>query len=68
MKIVKTEVSNSNRSEGQLRTNKVTRGPHYAADATMAVLQPYKEQLLHLISSKVIVGYMHIVSGRLYVR
>jgi len=31
-----------------LRTNKVNRGPHYNADATMTVLQACKEQLLHL--------------------
>jgi len=43
-------VSNSNCSVGQIRTYKVTRGPHYDADATMAVPQPYKKQLLHLIS------------------
>jgi len=30
-------VSNSNFSGGQTRTYKVTRGPHYEADATMAV-------------------------------
>jgi len=31
-----------------MRTYEVTRGPHYDADATMAVLEPYLKQLLHL--------------------
>jgi len=31
---------------------KVTQGPHYDADATMAVPQPYKKQLLHLNTCK----------------
>jgi len=43
-------VSHSNCSVGQIRTYKVTRGPHYDADAIMAVPQPYKKQLLHLTS------------------
>jgi len=30
-------VSNSNRSEGQMKTCKVTRGPHYNTDETIAV-------------------------------
>jgi len=33
----KTGVSNSNCSVGHMRTYKVTRGPHYDADATIAV-------------------------------
>jgi len=33
-----------------MNTNKATRGPHYDADATMAVPEPYYKQLLHLIS------------------
>jgi len=43
-------VSNSICSVGQMRTYKVTRGPHYDTNATMALPQPYKKQLLHLIS------------------
>jgi len=39
-----------NGSEGQMRTYKATREPHYHADATMAVAEPYRKQLLHLIS------------------
>jgi len=46
----KAGVSNSSCSEGQIRSYKVTRGPHYDADATMAVPQPYKKQLSHIIS------------------
>jgi len=33
-----------------MRTNKVTQGPRYDADATMAVPEPCQKQLLHLIS------------------
>jgi len=33
-------VSNSNCAEGQMKTYKVTRGPHYDADSTMALLEP----------------------------
>jgi len=29
---------------------KVTRGPHYGADTTMEVSEPYLKQLLHLIT------------------
>jgi len=45
-----TRVSNSNCSKGQMRTYKVTRGPHYDADETLLVQEPYWKQLLHLIS------------------
>ena len=41
--IFNTRVSNSNCSEGQMRTYKVTRGQMYDADATMAVLKPNLE-------------------------
>jgi len=34
-------IANSNCSEGQMRTYEVTRGPHYDADATVAVLKSY---------------------------
>jgi len=37
-------------SEGHIRIYKATRGTHYDADATMAVPEPYKKQLLHIIS------------------
>jgi len=43
-------VSNTNCSEGQIRTYKAAGGPHYDAGATMAVPEPYKKQLLHFIS------------------
>jgi len=36
---------NSNCSEGQMRADEVTWGPHYGADATMAVPGPYSQQL-----------------------
>jgi len=39
-------VSNSNFSVGQKRTYKVTRGPHYDADETMALPEPYWKQLV----------------------
>jgi len=47
---LKPGVSNSNCFEGQMRANKVTRGPHYDANATMMVPEPYKKQFSHLIS------------------
>jgi len=43
-------VSSTNCSEDQIRAYKATGGPHYDADATMAVLEPYKKQLLPFIS------------------
>jgi len=43
-------VSNTKCSEGQIRTYKATGGPQYDADATIAVPEPYKKQLLHFIS------------------
>jgi len=43
-------VSNSKCSEGLIRTNKVTRGPHCDTDAIMAGPERYQEQLLHLIA------------------
>jgi len=45
---------NSNCSEDQMRTYKITRGPYYDADATVAVheLESYQKQLSHLIFYK----------------
>jgi len=63
----KAGVSNSNCSDGQMRTYKVTRGSHYDADTTMAVPEPQSKQLLHLISCKGLMSYMQIISSRLYV-
>jgi len=37
----KSGVSNSNCSEGRMRTYEVTRRPHCAAGATVAVPDPY---------------------------
>jgi len=34
-------VSNAKSSEGEMRSSKVSRGPYYDVDATMAVPQPY---------------------------
>jgi len=46
-------VSNTNCSESKIRTYKATGGPHYDAEATVAVLEPYKKQLLHFISCEI---------------
>jgi len=35
-----------------MRTYKITRRPHYDADATMAVPEPYQKHPLHLTSCK----------------
>jgi len=59
--MAKNRVSNSNCSEGQ-RTHKVTEGPHYVADATVAV--PF--YILFLANG--IVRYRQIISSRLCVR
>jgi len=40
-KVTVTQGSHSNGSEGQMRTNKVTRGPHYDVDATMVIPDRY---------------------------
>jgi len=62
-------VSNTNCSEGLIRTYKATEGPHYDADATMAVLEPYKKQLLHFISCEMYRElWAQIISSCLYVR
>jgi len=45
-------VSNSNCSEGQMRTYIVTRRLHYDGDGTLAVPEPQQKQLFHLISCK----------------
>ena len=39
--LLRTGASNSNCSESKMRTYKVTRGPHYDADATMLTPEPY---------------------------
>jgi len=48
-----------------MRTYKVTRGPHYDADATVAVPEPKFYILFH---EKGIMNYMQIISSHLYVR
>ena len=57
-------VSNSNCSVGHIRTYKVTRGPHYDADATIAV----HELNFTFISCESIMNYRQIIYSRLYVR
>ena len=61
-------VSNSNGSVDQMRTCKVTRGPHYDADETIAVPEFTKSRFYILLPSKGIMNYRHIISSRLYVR
>ena len=65
---VYVRVSNTNCSEGQIRTYKATGGPHYDADATMAVPEPYQNSFYILFLAKYIVSYRQIISSRLYVR
>jgi len=61
-------VSNTNSSEGQIRTYEATGWPNYDADATMAVPEPYKNSFYILFLAKCIVSYGQIISSRLYVR
>jgi len=51
-----------------MRTCKVTRGPHYDADETIAVLELTKNSFYILIPAKGIMNYRQIISSRLYVR
>ena len=60
-------VSNSNCSESQIRTYKVTRGPHYDDDATMVVSELERKKLLHLFPAKSVVSNRQIVSSSHYV-
>jgi len=46
----------------------VTRELHYDADATMAVPEPHRKQLLDLISFERYLDYWQVISSRLYVR
>ena len=46
--------------EGQMKVYKVTRGPHYDAEETMAVPEPH-QQLLHLTPAKDNVSYRQII-------
>jgi len=62
------EVSNSNCSEGPMRTYEVTRGPHYDADATMALCLNLTRDIFYILfPAKGIVGYREIISSRLYI-
>jgi len=51
-----------------MRTCKVTRGPHYDADETIAVPELTKNSFYILFPAKGIMNYRQIISSRLYVR
>jgi len=51
-----------------MNTYKVTREPHYDADATMAVPECTRNSFYILFSLKGIMNYRQIISIRLYVR
>ena len=51
-----------------MRTHKVTRGPHYIADATMSVSELAGNSFYILFPAKGIMNYRQIISSRLYVR
>jgi len=51
-----------------MRTYKVARGPHYDADATMAVPELIRNSFDILFPAKGVMNYRQIISSRLYVR
>jgi len=51
-----------------MSTYMVTRGPHYDADATMAVPELTRNSFYILFPVKGIMNYRQIISSRLYVR
>jgi len=51
-----------------MRTCKVTRGPHYDADVTVAVRELTKNSFYILFPAKGVMNYRQIISSRLYVR
>jgi len=59
-------ISNSNCTEGQIRTYRATRRPHCGAYATMAWPELYTKQLFILFSTKSVVSNRHIIYIRLY--
>jgi len=63
----KPGVPNSSCSVGQMRTCKVTRGPHYDADETIAVPELIKNSFYILFPAKGIMSYRLVISSRLYV-
>jgi len=68
--LFKSGVSNSNFSEGQMRSYKVTRGPHYDADATVVAsdLNFTRNYLYILFLSNCIVSHRELISSLLYAR
>jgi len=50
-----------------MRTYKVTRGPHYEADATMAVHELTRNSFYIFFPAKDIMVYRQIISSRLHV-
>jgi len=58
-------ISNSNCSVGYMRTYKITRGPHYDADATIAVPELTRNSFYILFPAKGIMNYRQIISSRL---
>jgi len=50
-----------------MMTYKVTQGPHYDADMTMVVPEPYSKQFSYLFLAKGIMSYRQIISNSIYV-
>jgi len=61
-------VSNSNYSEDQMRTYKVTRESRYDADPISAVPELARNSFYILFPAKGIVSYRQIISRSIYVR
>jgi len=61
------EVSNSNWSDGQMRTYEVTRGPHYNAYVTMTVYLSLTRNSFCISFRAKCVIYRQNISSRLYV-
>jgi len=53
---------------GHMRTYKISRGPHYDAYATIAVLEPTRNSFYTLFPAKGFINYSQSISSRLYVR
>jgi len=60
----KSGVSNSNCSVGQMGTYKVTRAPHYDAEATIAVPECTRNSFYILFPAKGVMNYRQIISSR----
>jgi len=57
-------VSNSNCSVGQTGTYKVTRGPHFDAEATIALPECTRNSFYMLFPAKGVMNYRQIISSR----